>query len=140
MQFISGSSFNFDSISFTEEEIIDFAKKYDPLDFHVNRESALKSIFKGFVASGPHVFHFYYINRWIPLFGKSVLAGLGISEWKFLKPVYANQKVHCTVTVSEVEPFPDKSSAAVNWKFEFKNDNAELFQYLNMKVLHRTQP
>jgi acyl dehydratase len=137
MQFRNGEYYDFGTVSFSEDEIIDFAKNYDPLEFHINREAAQKSIFKGLVTSGPHVFHFYYINKWIPLFGKSVLAGLGISEWKFLKPVYVNQRVHCTVTITEVEPFPEKNSTDVNWRFEFKNENGELFQHLNMKVLHR---
>jgi acyl dehydratase len=136
--FIKGKQYDFGTISFSEEEIIDFASKYDPLDFHIYKDAAQKSIFKGFVASGPHVFHFYYINKWIPLVGKSVIAGLGINDWKFLKPVYPDQKIHCTVTIDDVEEFPEKKSAAVDWKFEFQNERGELFQHLNMKVLHRT--
>jgi acyl dehydratase len=66
-----------------------------------------------------------------------VMAGLGISDWKFLKPIYPEQKVHCIVTIEGVEKFPEKKSAAVNWRFEFKNDKGEMFQHLNMKVLHR---
>ena len=136
--FVQGNKYDFGTISFSEEEIIKFAKQYDPLDFHINREAAQKSIFKGFVASGPHAFHFFYISKWIPLFGKTVMAGLGISEWKFLKPVYPEQKVHCMVTIDGVEEFPEKNSTAVNWRFEFKNDKGEMFQHLNMKVLHST--
>ncbi|HLG33562.1 MAG TPA: MaoC/PaaZ C-terminal domain-containing protein [Bacteroidia bacterium] len=135
--FIQGTKYDFGIISFSEEEIISFAKLYDPLEFHINKEAAQKSIFKGFVASGPHAFHFFYINCWIPLFGKTVMAGLGISEWKFFKPIYPEQKVHCIVTITDVEEFPEKKSAAVNWEFEIKNEKEELFQYLNMKVLHR---
>ena len=137
MRFRQGDVFDLGAISFSEEEIVDFASKYDPLDFHINKEAALKSIFKGFVASGPHPFHFYYINKWIPLFGSTVMAGLGINDWKFMKPVYPNQYFLCIVTIDEVEEFPEKKSAAVNWKFEFKNKEGELFQNLNMKVLHR---
>ena len=135
--FIVGTKYDFGTVSFSEEEIIDFASKYDPLDFHINREAALNSIFKGFVASGPHAFHFFYITKWIPLFGKSVLAGLGIEHWQFLKPVYPNQKVYCVVSILNVEEFIEKKGAAVLWRFEFKNTDGELFQHLSMKVLHR---
>mgnify|MGYP003335654273 CR=1 FL=1 len=137
MQFRKGDEWDFGTVSFSEEEIIDFAKKYDPLDFHIDREAAQKSVFKGFVASGPHAFHHYYISQWVPLFGKTVIAGLGISEWKFLKPVYPNQKVYCRVTITDVEEFAEKKSAAVEWRFEFKNESGELFQHVNMKVLHK---
>ena len=136
--FIRGTNYDFGKISFSEEEIIAFAKNYDPLDFHINKEAAKKSIFKGFVASGPHAFHYYYINKWIPLFGKTVLAGLGINDWKFLKPIYPNQQIYCAVTIDDAEQFPEKKSAAVTWNFEFKDDEGNLFQHLNMKVLHKT--
>ena len=136
--FTQGTIYDFGAISFSEEEIIEFAKNYDPLEFHIHREAALKSIFKGFVASGPHAFHFFYINKWIPLFGKTVLAGLGINDWKFLKPIYPDKQIHCAVTIDDVEQFPERKSAAVYWKFEFKNDKGELFQNLIMIVLHKT--
>ncbi|MBK5286391.1 MAG: hypothetical protein JJE25_13410 [Bacteroidia bacterium] len=135
--FIIGTKYDFGQVSFSEDEIINFASKYDPLDFHIDREVALNSIFKGFVASGPHAFHFFYINKWIPLFGKTVLAGLEIVHWQFLKPIYPEQKIYGIVTVENIEEFKEKKSAAVTWKFEFKNTDGELFQHLNMKVLHR---
>ena len=138
MNFSKGDTHDLGSIRFSEEEIIQFAKKYDPLEFHINREAALKSIFKGYVASGPHAFHYFYTQKWIPLFGKTVLAGLEMNHWQFLKPIYPNQQIYCSAYVEDVVEFPEKKSAVVNWKFELKNDNGELFQHLNMKVLHKT--
>ena len=123
--------------SFSEEEIISFAKNYDPLEFHLSAEAAKKSIFKALVASGPHPFHYFYKERWLPLFGKSVVAGLGVDNWRFLKPIYANQEVHCIVRVKEVIPHPEKKTVSVRWLFEFKNEKKELFQHLEMIVLHQ---
>ncbi len=40
--------------TFTEAEIVAFAKKYDPQVFHVDPEGAKKSIFGGIIASGWH--------------------------------------------------------------------------------------
>lgn len=40
--------------TFTQEEIIHFAKKYDPQVFHVDPEAAKQSIFGGLIASGWH--------------------------------------------------------------------------------------
>ena len=40
--------------TFTEQEIIRFAKKYDPQAFHVDTEAAKQSIFGGLIASGWH--------------------------------------------------------------------------------------
>ena len=40
------------SISVTKEEIIEFARKYDPQPFHIDEEAAKKSIYGGLIASG----------------------------------------------------------------------------------------
>lgn len=40
--------------AFSEDEIIAFAKKYDPQPFHIDREAAKESIFGGIIASGWH--------------------------------------------------------------------------------------
>ena len=40
--------------TFTEEEIVRFARKYDPQPFHVDPDAAKQSIFGGLIASGWH--------------------------------------------------------------------------------------
>ena len=42
------------SYTFSAEEIIDFARKYDPQPFHLDMEAAKNSIFGGLCASGWH--------------------------------------------------------------------------------------
>lgn len=129
--------FDLGTIALTEQEIIDFAKTFDPLDFHINKSAAEKSIFKGIVASGPHIFTLVHRNSWIPLFGHTVLCGLEIDNWKFLKPVYPNQKIHSSVSIKFVEAFPDKNYVLVIWIYEFKDDKGELIQSLEMTISHK---
>lgn len=99
-----GKKFDFGEIIFSEQQIIDFAKAFDPLDFHTDKELAKKTIFKGLIASGPHVFNYIYQREWIPRFGKTVICGMGVSLWKFIKPVYANQKIKAELTVLSMKP------------------------------------
>ncbi|CAN5480551.1 MaoC family dehydratase [soil metagenome] len=122
---------------FSEEEIIDFAMQYDPLEFHLGVEAGKKSIFKSLISSGPHPFHHFYKNHWIPKFGKTVLAGVGVDNWRFLKPVYANEMIHCFVTIIDLNLHPEKGSITVRWRFEFYNEKKELNQHLEMLVLHK---
>jgi acyl dehydratase len=42
------------SYTFTEAEMIRFAKKYDPQPFHIDPEAARKSLYGGLIASGWH--------------------------------------------------------------------------------------
>ena len=124
------------TIRFTEAEIIDFAMRYDPLDFHLSVEDGKKSLFKSLVSSGPQAFHHFYKNHWIPKFGRTVLAGIGIDNWRLLKPIHVEEEVHCIVTITELIPHPQKGSLTVRWRFEFQNAKGELFQHLEMIVLH----
>jgi acyl dehydratase len=53
-QFQPGHRAKLGSHHFCEEEILRFARKYDPQPFHTNRQAAEKSFFGGLCASGWH--------------------------------------------------------------------------------------
>ena len=53
--FKPGDRFETASVEITEEMIFQFAGQYDPQPFHLSREAAQNSIFKGLAASGWHV-------------------------------------------------------------------------------------
>lgn len=134
-----GARYEFKPIVLSKEDIISFALQFDPLDFHTNEEAAKKSIFKGLVASGPHLFTVVHKLSWIPLFGPSVLAGVGVDKWKFLKPIYAGQLNYSHVEVIAYQVNPEKRSVLITWKYEFFNEKAELTQELEMTVVHKLQ-
>ncbi|OFY87226.1 MAG: hypothetical protein A3F72_17145 [Bacteroidetes bacterium RIFCSPLOWO2_12_FULL_35_15] len=129
--------FDFGYMNLSEQEIIDFALFIDPLDFHTNKEIAEKGIFGGLITSGPHLFFLFYKNHYVPLFKDTIIAGLEVNNWKFLKPVYANMKVFCKVTIASMKPNKEKNRVAVKWHFDFTNEKGEHFQMLDMTVLHK---
>jgi acyl dehydratase len=137
MIFVPGKKYDLGTLSLTEEEIIAFAKAFDPLDFHIDKEAAKKSYFKDIIASGPHIFNLVHRTKWIPLFGKTVVCGLEVSHWKFLKPVYAGMNIHSTATVVESKSTSDPGMATVKWFYEFTNDKGEAVQTLDMTILHK---
>ena len=49
-----GARFRSEPLEVKEREVIEFAHKFDPQMFHLNRKSAERTIFKGLVASGWH--------------------------------------------------------------------------------------
>jgi acyl dehydratase len=129
--------FDFGSVSVSEQEIIDFATFFDPLDFHTKKEVAEKSMFGALVTSGPHIFNVFYKRNWVPLIGSTVLAGLELNNWKFLKPIYANMHVFGKVTIAEMTINKEQNKVAVKWHFDFTNEKGEYFQTLDMSVLHK---
>lgn len=52
--FIPGSRDRLGQISFTEAEIITFARDFDPQSFHIDPEAAKRSPYGGLIASGWH--------------------------------------------------------------------------------------
>ena len=132
-----GKPFLLGRTALSEEEIIVFAKAFDPLIFHIDREAAKKSMFGGLIASGPHIFQLMHCKFWIPLFGKSVVAGLEVNNWKFLKPVYPNKEVECYLTIRSRKLNSDNKTATITWLYEFRyTGKTELIQSLEMTIMH----
>ena len=49
-----GARFKSEPLEVKEKQVIEFAHKFDPQMFHLNRKSAERTIFKGLIASGWH--------------------------------------------------------------------------------------
>ncbi len=49
-----GDRFKSKPLKVTAKQVIEFARKFDPQMFHLNRKSAERTIFKGLIASGWH--------------------------------------------------------------------------------------
>ena len=47
-----GEIYELGSYQVTQQEIIEFSKKYDPFQFHVDEKAAKKTVFKGIISSG----------------------------------------------------------------------------------------
>ncbi len=71
----------------TKEEVIEFAKKWDPQPFHIDEEKAKSTQFGGIIASASHtmVISFWLLNR----AGKGIAAisGLGWDKMRLPNPV-----------------------------------------------------
>ncbi len=135
--FVLGKKVDLGEFTLSEQEIIEFAKAFDPLEFHTSIEAAKKTIFKGLIASGPHIFHYIYKKEWVPRFGKTVICGTGVKEWKFIKPVRPGQKIKVEVTIIGMKPEETTGGTAINWLFEFRNEKGEIVQVLQTEVVHK---
>lgn len=132
-----GQAFDLGKKQFSEQEIIEFAKKFDPLPFHTDLEAAKNSLFKGLVCSGSQAFKYFYVHSWIPLFGTSVLAGLEMNKWQFIQAIYVDQEVYCTCKIDKINTTKSKQEKIICWHFIFKNVKNEVLQSLYLTILHR---
>ena len=90
------------SVAVTEEEIIAFAKRYDPQVFHVDPEAAKRTSFGGLVASGWHTvalaMRLIVDNR---LSRVKNLGSPGADEVRWLKPVRPGDTLTVKATILE---------------------------------------
>ncbi|MDH3294831.1 MAG: MaoC family dehydratase [Acidimicrobiia bacterium] len=101
--FAAGQVFDLGTFSLTEDEIIEFATRYDPQAFHVDPEAAAESVFGGLIASGWQTVASVMrllVDNLIP--AKSALGSPGIDELRWLKPVRPGVEHRATYEVLEV--------------------------------------
>ncbi len=134
--FALNKSFDLGTVILSEQDIIDYAKLNDPLEFHTNKEAALKSVFKGFVASGSQILNTFHRQSWGKMFGETVICGVEINNWIFLKPVYANQTIKGETTIVYFQTQRRKKHCVITWRYEFTDEKGELVQTLEITVMH----
>lgn len=95
-----GETFEYGNCTVTEEEIVDFATRYDPQSFHVDKEAAQQSIFGGLIASGwltGSLMMRMAVDHLIsPV---SSMGSPGIDELRWLKPVRPGDRLRVRATV-----------------------------------------
>ena len=115
--FQAGHVHELGSHTVTEEEILSFAREFDPQSFHVDPEAAKESVFGGLIASGWHTG-----AMWMRLYVDSLLGGAasmgspGIEELRWLAPVRPGDTLSGRLTVLEATPSerrPDRGTVRI---------------------------
>jgi acyl dehydratase len=92
----------------TREEVIEFARKYDPQPFHLSDEEAAKTYFGRLSASGWHTAAMAMSVIARHLEQQAGLGSPGVDELRWLKPVYPGDTLHVRGTVLEKTPSRSK--------------------------------
>ena len=105
-----GSETYFGSYDVTREEVLDFARRYDPQPFHLSDEEAAKTHFGRIAASGWHTcaMTMAVIARKVVGEEQAGLGSPGVDELRWLKPVYPGDTLHVRGTVVEKTPSRSK--------------------------------
>jgi acyl dehydratase len=100
--FTVGRSFALGPYDVTAEEIIAFAREFDPQPQHLSEEGGRESILGGLAASGFHVCGMAMRMLVDAVFSKSdILGGIGADDIRWLKPVRPGDVLTGTVRVEE---------------------------------------
>jgi acyl dehydratase len=88
------------SYRMTEEQIVAFARDFDPQPFHVDKDAARQSVYGGLVASGWHTASAMMrmmVDHFIS--PKTSMGSPGMDEIRWLKPVRPGDTLRVRVTV-----------------------------------------
>ena len=101
-----GAETYFGSYDVTREEILDFARKYDPQPFHLSDEAAAKTHFGRLAASGWHTcaMTMAVIARKVVDQDQAGLGSPGVDELRWLKPVYPGDTLHVRGKIIDKTP------------------------------------
>jgi acyl dehydratase len=103
--FKEGQVFELGEDTIREQEILDFARRFDAQPFHVDPEAAKASIYGGLIASGWHTASFFMglLVRGL-LHDVASLGAGGIDELRWLKPVRPGDLLRARLSVVGTRP------------------------------------
>jgi acyl dehydratase len=101
-----GMKRSFGRYEVTREEVLDFAKRYDPQPFHLSDEAAAATHFGRLAASGWHscAMTMSMLVADMAEHPQASLGAAGVDELRWLKPVHPGDVLRCETEVLEVKP------------------------------------
>lgn len=137
-----GAVFTVGSIAVSTEDILEFARKYDPQPMHVDPVAAADGQFGGLIASGWHtgammmrLFADHFLSP------ASGLASPGLDELRWVKPVRSGDVLGLRVTILEARPSRSRPEQGVLRSLvEVMNQHGEVVMSLKPISLIRRKP
>lgn len=125
----------------TRQEVLEFARKYDPQPFHLSDEEAAKTHFGRIAASGWHTaaMTMAVIVRSITEDKQAGLGSPGVDELRWLRPVYPGDRL--TVRGTIVDKTPSRSKPDIG-SFRTQTvvsnqDGADVMRFTSIVLMRR---
>jgi acyl dehydratase len=135
--YVPGSVHEFGTIAVEQDEVIAFARRFDPQVFHTDPELAKNTIYGGLIASGWHtaglmmrLFADHYLSK------VASLGSPGVDELRWKLPVRPGDELSIRVTVSETKRSRSKPDRGMVHSFiEVINQNREVVMSIKAVTL-----
>ena len=140
--FKAGETIELGSRTVNETEIVDFARQFDPQPFHIDRDAAAKSIFKGLIASGWHSCGLLMRLMVDGLLGESSSMGSpGVDEIQWLLPVRPDDVLSARYKVVDTKASKSKPDRGVVFcECELTNAKGQVVMRMRSKGMFGRRP
>ena len=127
-----GDTYDLGSTSATQEEIIAFARQFDPQPFHTDPERAKHSTFGTLVASGWHTVGLFMRLMVDGLINETISMGSpGVDEVRWIRPVHPEEILHGRFIVIESKTSKSRTNLGIiRSKCELLNPAGEVVMSL----------
>jgi acyl dehydratase len=114
--FEPGQDIDLGTRTVTEDEIVAFARAFDPQPFHVDRAAAAASIYGGVIASGWHTCSMMMRMVVDGLMNRAASMGSpGLEDVRWLAPVRAGDTLNVRYRTTQVKASASKPDRGVVW-------------------------
>ncbi len=126
--FFEGQEIPLGSKTVTEDEIISFAKQFDPQPFHIDHDAAEASHFGGVIASGWHTCSMMMRLDVDGLMASSSSMGSpGLEKVRWIKPVRPGDTLTVVYLTQQVKASDSRPDRGVVWsKWQASNQHGEV--------------
>ena len=137
--YVPGAVHDLGSVVVDEQEVVAFARQFDPQPFHLERERAEKSAFGGLVASGWHTACMvmrlmvdHYLSE------VSSEGSPGIDELRWLRPVRPGDQLLARITILDARRSRSRPErGVVRSQIETLNQDGQVVMHLTFAVFIR---
>ena len=118
--------------SLSDEEMIEFARKYDPQPFHIDSEKAKQTVFGGLIASGWQTASICMRLMCDQYVLEAGLGSPGVDELRWVKPVRPGDTLRLKSTVLETRASASRPDMGmVRVRSEVYNQHGELVMHMS---------
>ncbi len=136
-----GSRFTTPTVTVSDQQVVEFARQYDPQYYHLDPVAAKNSVFGGLVAGGFQTAAFAWaLGLKTGLFDHCAMAGIGIDELRWLKPLRAGDSIQCTFEcISNIPSVKKSDRGVVTFHYVMTNQDNQTIMTLNLIQMLRSR-
>ncbi|CAI49219.1 MaoC domain protein [Natronomonas pharaonis DSM 2160] len=127
----------------TEDEITEFAEKYDPQPFHLDQEAAEESIFGSLAASGWHTASAcmrLFVDEFLD--AETSMGARGIDNLRWKQPVYPGDEIRIEVEIVDKRPSESRPGMGhIKTRLRgYNQDDEEVIEWTALGMTRRRNP